>query len=94
MMMMLLSPAQAIQSNLLGISSFHPVTSVVESIALAGSIKEPAGATLIVAENRSASNFFPEKAVVLQFQKRTTVSLVRSSSTLARKAVYSAVAVS
>ncbi len=91
MMMMLLSPANAMQSNLLGLASFPPVTSILDSVSLARSTKQPAGSTLIVAENRLASSFFPEKAVVFQFQKRTTVSLVRTSSPLTRGAFTSSI---
>jgi hypothetical protein len=94
MMMMLLSPANAMQSNLLGLASFHPVHTIVDSVSLACSTKQPAGSTLIVAENRLASSFFPEKAVVFQFQKRTTVSLVRTSSTMTTRGFSSSVAAS
>ena len=91
-MMMLLSPAKAIQSSLLEMVGFHPVHTIVDSVSLACSTKQPAGSTLIVAENRLASSFFPEKAVVFQFQKRTTVSLVRTSSTIKRRDLTSSIA--
>jgi hypothetical protein len=92
-MMILFSPPPVSQPTTWGTANGKPVTMLVEAITLVRSTKQPADSTLITAENRLASSFFPEKAMVLQFQKRTTVSLIKSS-TLVSRAFSSVIAVS
>ncbi len=80
---MLLSPTIAPPPSGLGVASFHPVTAMLETLELTIANQHPVGSTLITAENRLASSFFPEKVVVLRFQQRTALAI--KSSVLARK---------
>lgn len=61
--------------------------------ATKGNNKPAVGSTLVTAENRLASSFFPEKLVVVQF-KPFNKTRVRSSIQIRREVVVSTTAIS